>query len=529
MGMVSFTLLNTQEFGLMNKFFLSLLLISVVISGCATNPVTGKKELSLVSESKEIAIGEQQYAPMRQSQGGDYVVDEGLTAYISEIGQKLAAVSDRKLPYEFKVLNSSVPNAWALPGGKIVVNRGLLTELNDEAELAAVIGHEIVHAAAKHGARTMSRGMLMQGAMLATVVATQGKDYAQLAQMGAGLGAQLITTKYGRDAERESDFYGMEYMSRAGYDPKGAVDLQKTFVKLSEGHKQDWVSGLFASHPPSKERVDNNIKKVAELPPGGESGEARFKEKTAHIMQTKEAYAAYDKGRKALAEGKVEEAKSLVQQALAAEPKEGHFHALLGDIELEKGQLISAKREYDKALGYNDKFFYYHLQRGLVNEKLDAHGQAKQDLDNSLKLLPTANAFNSLGNIAKLEGDLNKAKEYFVKAAGDKGDSGKQAFSSLVELDLADNPGKYIQVRTAMDNRGRLVAEISNPTPKDVRGLVIVVKYASRDGGMRQAKAPLNGVLKAGTKEVVDLGVGSMSQEQMRGLQASIIGASVAN
>jgi predicted Zn-dependent protease len=328
MGMVSFTLLNTQEFGLMNKLFLSLLLISMVISGCATNPVTGKKELSLVSESKEIAIGEQQYAPMRQSQGGDYVVDEALTAYISEIGQKLAAVSDRKLPYEFKVLNSSVPNAWALPGGKIVVNRGLLTELNDEAELAAVIGHEIVHAAAKHGARTMSRGMLMQGAMLATVVATQGKDYAQLAQMGAGLGAQLITTKYGRDAERESDFYGMEYMSRAGYDPKGAVDLQKTFVKLSEGHKQDWVSGLFASHPPSKERVDNNIKKVAELPPGGERGEARFKEKTAHIMRTKEAYAAYDKGRKALAEGKVEEAKSLVQQALAAEPKEGHFHAL---------------------------------------------------------------------------------------------------------------------------------------------------------------------------------------------------------
>jgi hypothetical protein len=116
-----------------------------------------------------------------------------------------------------------------------------------------------------------------------------------------------------------------------------------------------------------------------------------------------------------------------------------------------------------------------------------------------------------------------------VKAASDKGDSGKQAFSSLVELDLADNPGKYIQVRTAMDNRGRLVAQISNPTPKDVRGLVIAVKYAGRDGRMRQAKAPLNGVLKAGTKEVVDLGVGSMSQEQMRGLQAGIVGASVAN
>lgn len=513
----------------MNKLLLSLLLFSIFLSGCATNPVTGKKELSLVSEAKEISIGEQQYAPMRQSQGGDYVVDQALTDYVSEIGQKLAAASDRKLPYEFKVLNSSVPNAWALPGGKIVVNRGLLTELKDEAELAAVIGHEIVHAAAKHGARTMSRGMLMQGAMLATVVASQGKDYAQLAQMGAGLGAQLITTKYGRDAERESDLYGMEYMSRVGYDPQGAVDLQKTFVRLSEGKKSDWVSGLFASHPPSQERVDNNIKTAARLPQGGDRGKARFESKMAHVLRTKPAYDAYEKGRKALADGKLSEARSLVNQALSVEPNEGHFHALLGDIELEKGQPLAAKQHYDKALGLNNDFFYYHLQRGLINEKLNAHGEAKQDLDKSIKLLPTADAYNALGNIAKLSGDMNKAKDYFIKAAGDKGESGKLAYSSLVELDLADNPGKYIKVRTGMNERGRLIAEITNPTPKDVRGLAISVQYAGQDGRMRQAKAPLNGVLKAGSKEVVDLGVSSMSQEQLRTLKSTIVSARVAN
>jgi len=513
----------------MNRLLLSLLLFSIFLSGCATNPVTGKKELSLVSESKEISIGEQQYAPMRQTQGGDYVVDQALTDYVSDIGQKLAAASDRKLPYEFKVLNSSVPNAWALPGGKIVVNRGLLTELKDEAELAAVIGHEIVHAAAKHGARTMSRGMLMQGAMLATVVASQGKDYAQLAQMGAGLGAQLITTKYGRDAERESDLYGMEYMSRVGYDPQGAVDLQKTFVRLSEGKKSDWISGLFASHPPSQERVDNNIKTAARLPQGGDRGKARFESKMAHVLRTKPAYDAYDKGRKALADGKLSEARSLVDQALSAEPNEGHFHALLGDIELEKNQPSAAKQHYDKALGLNNKFFYYHLQRGLINEQLNAHGEAKRDLDKSIKLLPTANAYNSLGNIAKLSGDVNKAKDYFIKAAGDKGESGKLAYSSLVELDLADNPGKYIKVRTGMNERGRLIAEITNPTPKDVRGLAISVQYAGKNGRMRQAKAPLNGVLKAGSKEVVDLGVGSMSQEQLRTLKSAIVSARVAN
>ncbi|PJC71288.1 MAG: peptidase M48, partial [Zetaproteobacteria bacterium CG_4_8_14_3_um_filter_59_5] len=112
----------------MHKHLTGLLLFLALLSGCVTNPVTGKNDFSLVSEQQELAIGAQQYAPARQAQGGDLVADPGLTAYVSQVGQRLAAVSDRKLPYEFKVLNNSVPNAWALPGGKITINRGLLTE-----------------------------------------------------------------------------------------------------------------------------------------------------------------------------------------------------------------------------------------------------------------------------------------------------------------------------------------------------------------------------------------------------------------
>ncbi len=125
----------------------------LALTACGVNPVTGKREIQFVSEAAELQLGEQQYAPTRQSEGGDFKQLPELTSYVNEIGQKLAAVSDRKLPYEFVVLNSSVPNAWALPGGKIAVNRGLLPELRSEAELAAVLGHEIVHAAARHGAK----------------------------------------------------------------------------------------------------------------------------------------------------------------------------------------------------------------------------------------------------------------------------------------------------------------------------------------------------------------------------------------
>jgi len=118
---------------MVRKLFIVFVLCSVALYGCATNPVTGKRELGLVPKSYELQIGSKQYLPSRQMQGGDYVVDPELAKYVNDIGQKLAAVSDRKLPYEFVVLNNSVPNAWALPGGKIAVNRGLLTELNSEA------------------------------------------------------------------------------------------------------------------------------------------------------------------------------------------------------------------------------------------------------------------------------------------------------------------------------------------------------------------------------------------------------------
>src|SRR5690606_24843525 len=243
----------------------------VIAGGCVINPVTGDRELALVSADQEIAIGEQQYLPSRQMQGGDYVVDRELTAYVSQVGQRLAAVSDRNLPHEFVGLNNSVPNAWALPAGKIAVNRGLLMELDNEAELAAVLGHEIVHAAARHGALAMQRGLLLQGVLVAASVATSDDDYSNLAVGAASIGAQLINQRHGRDAELESDLYGMRYMSKAGYDPRAAVSLQETFVRLSQGQgEQGWLAGLFASHPPSQERVERNRQTAAQLPMGGE-------------------------------------------------------------------------------------------------------------------------------------------------------------------------------------------------------------------------------------------------------------------
>ena len=476
----------------------SSILLLAVLAGCAVNPVTGKSEFSLVSEAQEIEIGESNYGYMQQSGGGEYDVDPELTAYVRGIGEKLAAVSDRPLPYEFVVLNSSVPNAWALPGGKIAVNRGLLTEMDTEAELAAVLGHEIVHAAARHSAQQMSRGMLLQVAVVGTAIATSNSGYSDLAIGGASVGAQLISQTYGRSAELESDYYGMQYMSRAGYDPQGAVELQKTFVRLSEGRESDWLSGLFASHPPSQERVDANVRTAAALPPGGELGRERFAAAMQQTLRTKPAYDAYDEGRKALADKDHEAAIARAEEAIALFPDEAHFYGLRGDARYVAKEYDMAVNNYDVAIRRRDDFFQYHLQRGLANEKLGHDEAAFDDLERSNELFPTAIATYSLGNIEAKRGNKAKAIEHYKAVAGSQGEIADAAREKLARLDLEGNPGGYLQVGCYAGSDSNLVVAVGNPTSVSVADIRLVVQFRDNAGVVRNRDELIRGPIRPG-------------------------------
>jgi predicted Zn-dependent protease len=460
----------------------------ITLCSCVINPVTGDRELALVSADQEIAIGEQQYAPSQQMQGGDYTLDPALTSYVAGVGRKLAAVSDRALPYEFVVLNNSVPNAWALPGGKIAVNRGLLLELDSEAELAAVLGHEIVHAAARHGALAMQRGLLLQGALLATQVAAQRSDYGGLTVGAASLGAQLISQRNSRGAELEADLYGMRYMSAAGYDPNAAVTLQETFVRLSEqqGREQGRLAALFASHPPSAERVQKNRETAATLPTGGDVGRERYQSATAALRRRQPAYQAYDQARAALADKRPADAERSAQEALRLLPEEAQIHALLGDIDAEQRRYEDSVRHYADAIARNDGFFYYHLQKGLAHRQLRQWEPARAELESSVQLLPTADAYYALGTLAEQRGDRQAALESYGRAASSSGAAGQAAQDATVRLDLPSSPGKYIQARGGLDNSGQLIVEVANPTRVTVTDIVVTVRYADAQGAIRE-------------------------------------------
>jgi predicted Zn-dependent protease len=483
------------------------LLVLGAVAGCATNPVTGAQEIGFVSEERELEIGAESYPTARQAQGGDYKIDPELTRYVRDVGQRLAVVSDRRLPYEFVVLNSSVPNAWALPGGKIAVNRGLLTELRNEAELAAVLAHEIVHAAARHGAKAIERGTLLQVGVLAVGIAAANSEYGTLIALGSGLAASLVNLRYSREAELESDQYGMVYMARAGYDPRAAISLQETFVRLSEGRSESWLGGLFASHPPSRERIETNRATAARLAAGGELGEERYRQKTAHLARTRPAYQSFDEGRKALEQNDPQGALGLVRRAIEIEPREALFYGLWGDVLARQRERREAIARYDDALARDDGYFYYYLRRGLVRGQLGDRPGMQQDLERSQRLLPTGVAASALGRLALESGNRPLAVQYYRQAAGAGGEIGREATRVLARLEPGD-PNRYLQTRLSRDDKGTVWATMRNTGPVDVRDIEVVARYRDDKGRVWRYATTLS-LIRAGSLQTFPMSFGS--------------------
>ena len=456
------------------------------LAGCATNPVTGKKEIQMVSQGQEVQIGEQQYGPGRQSQGGDYVTDPNVTEYVRQVGARLAAVADRPLPYEFVVLNSSELNAWALPGGKIAVNRGLLTELSNEAELAAVLSHEIVHAAARHGAQQLEKGQLMQiGAAVASVAATAygGSDLGQMVGQGAMLGAQLLQAKYGREDELEADKYGMIYMKRAGYDLQAAVTLQELFLRKSEaGKDKDRASSLFASHPPSAERVAENRKTLMKQGGTGDLGADRYLQAMAGLKKSAPAYAKADEALATAKKGDLAAARSLVNEAIRMEPRESRFHGLLGEIEMAAKDPRDALGDFNKAQQLDAGYFKPILQAGMVQYDLGNKAAAEPLLTRSMQLMPTAPGAYYLGRLNEDRGNTAEAVKLYKMAAGSQSPFGTEAMARLARLDLAQNPETYLAIQPQIDNQGRVWLTVGNRTTIPITGVTILVGVVDQTG-----------------------------------------------
>ncbi len=466
------------------------LVLAITTTACAVNPVTGEQQLMFVSENQDAQIGQSQYKPAQQSQGGLYYLDPELTLYISSVGKKLAAVSDRPdLPYEFVILNNSVPNAWALPSGKIAFNRGLLVKLQDEAQLAAVLSHEIVHAAARHSAQRMQQGMIVQAGMMGLGMAVEGNDYKDIIIGGATLGASLTMAQYSQEHELESDHYGMKYMAKAGYDLNAAVELQQLFVELSKNQQSNWLQGLFASHPPSPSRVEANRETVLKYPSSGSyRGKSEFQKQMKYLLSKTEGYNAQDKASALITKKDYSQALIEIEKAIAIEPNEASFYATKGDIYSAQSKDSLALKQYDKAVSLFPEQFSSHLKKGTANEKLGNFDQAKKDYARSAQLLPTSVAELGLGNIAQQQGDQRNAIRHFGNAAQAEGANGQHARVMLAKLELPDNPEKYIKIKHQLDKNRQLYVYAENHSEISVIGLEIETSLIDTAGKIQNKK-----------------------------------------
>ncbi len=233
----------------------------IILTGCSTNPVTGKKDFSLISNDQELAMGAQAHkSVIKQKKPYN---NPRLQAYVNNIGQQLARQSHRNdIRYTFTVLDDPTVNAFALPGGYIYVTTGLMAYLNSEGELAGVLGHEIGHVTAKHGVKQQSAG-LASTILLGVIAKKAGGGEKQMEQLN-----KALLSGYGRDHELQADKLGAEYLARIGYAPENMIDVvrvlkaQEEFDKFQarkEGRQPQAYHGVFASHPSNDKRLQQVI------------------------------------------------------------------------------------------------------------------------------------------------------------------------------------------------------------------------------------------------------------------------------
>jgi predicted Zn-dependent protease len=235
--------------------------LALIVAGCAVNPVTGQRQLALISEAQEIEMGRQAAESAARSIG--LVDDQALQDYIHRLGTTMARASERpELPWSFRVVDDPTPNAFALPGGFIFVTRGLLGMMRNEAELVSVLGHEIGHVTARHSVTLISRAQLAQiglgvGAVLSPTIARFGDL--------AGGGLSLLFLHYGRDAERQADDLGFRYMLQQGYDARQMVNVFAALQRAGEAAGQSPLPSWLATHPYPEERIQRIQQHLAQL------------------------------------------------------------------------------------------------------------------------------------------------------------------------------------------------------------------------------------------------------------------------
>jgi len=363
-----------------------------LLTGCAVDPVTGEKQLLFMSGEEEVAIDKQQ-SPFQFSSDYGVTQDRELNAYISRVGKKmLPRVHRPDVPYNFQCVNATYINAYAFPGGYIATTRGILLDLENEAELASLLGHELGHVNARHSAEQAAKGSL-SGLLIGGLTAlagTQGAGVGELTQKLGALGQGLFLSKYSRDNEREADALGHEYMTGAGYNSKGFVGLMNMLNTLNNSHGSS-SQMLFATHPMSSERLEDAVKRDSAKYAATRDLSLyrdRYMDNIAGLRQIKEAIKLMQEGEKFLAKEEYDKAGSSFKLALRKADHDYTAHVLMAKcmlIRKKSGQALSYASKAKQLYPEESQGYYISGLAALAGKKFT---RAQEDFKQCDRILP---------------------------------------------------------------------------------------------------------------------------------------------
>nr|WP_320191701.1 M48 family metalloprotease [uncultured Desulfobacter sp.] len=402
--------------------------------GCAIDPVTGQQQLMLMSRDQEISIDRQQ-SPFQFSSDYGVTRDEKLNRYVSEVGRSmLTRVHRPDMPYNFQVVNATYINAYAFPGGSIAVTRGILLSLDNEGELASLLGHELGHVNARHTAEQQSKGQLSSilVAGLSAAVETQNAGLGDWAQKLGGLGQGLFLSKYSRDNEREADALGHQYMAQSGYNSQGFTGLMEMLNELNT-QKSSSTQMLFATHPMSRERLDaardrdNGIYRDTHT---RSLYRDRYMDRTANLRSQKAMIVKLQEADKFLAKEQYDQAESALMSALRLKDNDYTAQVMTAKCMLLQKKVRNAAYHAGLAKQMFPQENQGHYVSGIANLSLKKPMQAYNDFSACSTLLP--------GNP-----QITFYKGYALDMAGQRQPAAREYAAYLKAINYASN--KYSQ------------------------------------------------------------------------------------
>jgi predicted Zn-dependent protease len=411
--------------------------VGASLSGCATSPVTGDSILVGMSEADERSI-DAKVSPHQFSQDLGAVQDPAINRYVSELGTRLDDSTHRPtMPYSYRALNANYLNAYTFPGGAMGVTRGIMVELDNEAELAALLGHELGHVNARHAAQQQGKSLVAQVAVAGLNIAASDSNWASVIGMGSQLGASALLSSYSRDNEREADALGQEYMVRGGYPASGMVKLQQLLVD-QEKEEPSLLQTMFSTHPMSRERRDT-AQQLADTRYAATKGRnpqrERFMDNTTSLRKIKPTIDDLKQGETAMAKKDYRTAETKFESAVKRTPEDYAANLRMAQCLQAKGQGKEALNYADNARRIYPQEAQAHKVSGVIALEQRDPAAALQRLEQYDRLLPGDPGVTFLKGVS-LEAMGNRqaaARQYntFLRMSPQGGTAQQFAYSRL--------------------------------------------------------------------------------------------------